>query len=145
MTSFGATAALCLGLSISTWACADRPAPALQRESPAQAQAPQPPARQGPQPQRPQPEPPPLSEADGGRSALETCVDAQLSARGLNAFGDPAGTMYAGGTPLFDEAAAGGAGRARARVPWILKRHPEIAATCAGTPKVAAPDRPGDR
>jgi hypothetical protein len=76
---------------------------------------------------------------------LEACVDAQLSARGLNAFGDPADTIYAGGTPLFDETATGDAGRARARLPWVLERHPEIASKCADLPPVSAPDRPGDR
>jgi hypothetical protein len=142
MTSLRAAGALCLGLSISTGACEGRPAPARQRESQAQTQAQQPPAEQGPQPRRPKPEPP--SEPDSGRSALETCVDAQLAARGLNEYGDPAGTMYAGGTPLFDETAPGGGG-ARARVPWILNRHPEIAAACGVDPKVSGSDRPGDR
>jgi hypothetical protein len=71
-------------------------------------------------------------------------VDAELSARALNAFGDPAGTMYAGGTPLFDEHATGDAGRARARIPWVLERHPEIASRCGGLPPVS-PSRPGDR
>jgi hypothetical protein len=56
-----------------------------------------------------------------------SCIDAQLAARGLNSFGDPRDTVYAGGTPLFDEKT----GKSRDRRDYIRERHPEIAAACA--------------
>jgi hypothetical protein len=54
------------------------------------------------------------------------CVDAQLAAKGLNSFGDPPDTMYAGGTPLFDEKT----GKSRDRIEYVLSHRPEIAAVC---------------
>lgn len=66
---------------------------------------------------------PPEKPAAGSR---EACVDAWLRERGLNDFGDPPDTMYAGGTPLFDEAT----GTRRERIPYVLARHPELAAAC---------------
>lgn len=60
--------------------------------------------------------------------AGETCIDRELSAKGLNAFGDPPGTMYAGGTPLFDEKT----GRSIPREQYVFDRHPEIARACRG-------------
>jgi hypothetical protein len=67
--------------------------------------------------------------ATGDRSA---CVDGQLARRGLNSYGDPPGTVYAGGTPLFDEST----GRRADRLEHVLARQPEIAAAC--------PPRAGD-
>jgi hypothetical protein len=52
---------------------------------------------------------------------LRARVEAWLKATGRNEFGDPAGTVYAGGTPLFDERS----GRARDRFEHILANHPE--------------------
>lgn len=60
-------------------------------------------------------------------SARASCVDRELGARGLNPYGDPAGTMYAGGTPLFDEKT----GVAVDRVEYVLAHRPEIANACA--------------
>jgi len=57
----------------------------------------------------------------------QSCLDRQLAAKGLNPFGDPEGTMYAGGTPLFDEKT----GRMTPRDPYVLARHPDIARACA--------------
>jgi len=51
------------------------------------------------------------------RSKIETWI----SDTGLNQFGDPAGTVYSGGTPLFDEAT----GQTIDRFDYILKRHPD--------------------
>jgi hypothetical protein len=65
------------------------------------------------------PEPPP---------AAQSCLDRELAARGLNPFGDPPGTMYAGGTPLFDEKA----GRSVPRDRFVFDRHPDIARACGG-------------
>ena len=58
--------------------------------------------------------------------AGSACVDRELSQRGLNQYGDPPGTVYAGGTPLFDEKS----GRTRDRIEHVLSRHPEIAKVC---------------
>ena len=55
-----------------------------------------------------------------------SCLDLQLQKRGLNTFGDPEGTVYAGGTPLFDEKT----GKSTDRAEYIKARHPDIAALC---------------
>lgn len=49
-------------------------------------------------------------------------IDQWIREQGRNEFGDPPGTVYAGGTPLFDELT----GRTRDRYDYILKRHPEL-------------------
>ena len=59
-------------------------------------------------------------------AAPESCLDGQLAAKGLNPFGDPQGTMYAGGTPLFDEKT----GRSTPREQYVFARHPDIARAC---------------
>lgn len=46
-------------------------------------------------------------------------IDDMIKKKGLNEFGDPKGTMYAGGTPLFDERT----GRVRDRYDYILDKH----------------------
>ncbi|WP_373045135.1 hypothetical protein [Vulgatibacter sp.] len=56
----------------------------------------------------------------------EACVDAWLQARGLNEYGDPQGTMYTGGTPLFDEST----GERKERLPYVIAKHPELAKAC---------------
>ena len=55
------------------------------------------------------------------------CVDRYLAAHGLNPFGDPPDTAYAGGSPLLDERS----GTLRDRTASVLSRHPEIARACA--------------
>jgi hypothetical protein len=57
----------------------------------------------------------------------EACVDAWLKARSLDKYGHPEGTMYAGGTPLFDERT----GETRERLPYVYSRQPEAKAACA--------------
>ena len=49
-------------------------------------------------------------------------VDRFLRERGLNDYGDSKDTVYAGGTPLFDEMT----GRRLDRYQYILKKHPEL-------------------
>ena len=49
-------------------------------------------------------------------------IDQWIREQGTNEFGDPKGTVYAGGTPLFDELT----GRTRDRYDYILKKHPEL-------------------
>lgn len=63
----------------------------------------------------------------GGASDVESCVDRWLEARKLDRYGHEAGTMYAGGTPLFNEAT----GEARDRLEYIFERHPEARTACA--------------
>lgn len=73
------------------------------------------------------PRPTPAEEAAARRRA---CVERELSDRGLNAYGDPPGTVYTGGTPLFDEKT----GRREDRLDHVLARVPAIAAACPATP-----------
>ena len=49
-------------------------------------------------------------------------IDQYVRERGLNEYGDPPGTVYAGGTPLFNEMT----GRTLDRYEYILKKHPEL-------------------
>ena len=46
-------------------------------------------------------------------------IDGMIKKLGLNEYGDDKDTMYAGGTPLFDEMT----GRTRDRYEYILSRH----------------------
>lgn len=49
-------------------------------------------------------------------------IEKWIAENGLNSFGDPANTMYAGGTPLFDEQT----GIRKDRFEYILEKHPEL-------------------
>ena len=49
-------------------------------------------------------------------------IDQWIRENGRNEFGDPPGTVYAGGTPLFNEMT----GQSMDRYEYILKRHPEL-------------------
>jgi hypothetical protein len=69
---------------------------------------------------------PPAAPTPQAQEAPQSCLDRQLAAKGLNPFGDPEGTMYAGGTPLFDEKT----GRMTPREQYVLARHPDIARAC---------------
>lgn len=59
--------------------------------------------------------------------APQSCLDLQLAAKGLNEFGDPRGTVYPGGTPLFDERT----GKRTGREAYVLRKHPDLAQACA--------------
>ena len=69
---------------------------------------------------RSQPAPPPEA------AKAESCLDRQLRSKGLNPFGDPEGTVYAGGTPLFDEKS----GRSTPREEYLARKHPELVRAC---------------
>lgn len=56
----------------------------------------------------------------------EKCLDAVLKAEGLNRYGDPAGLMYAGGSPLFDERT----GTSISRREYVGQRRPELLERC---------------
>lgn len=49
-------------------------------------------------------------------------IDSELIARGLNIYGDPEGTVYMGGSPLFDEST----GQITDRHEYVMRRHPGI-------------------
>lgn len=49
-------------------------------------------------------------------------IDAWLTGHHLNPYGDPPGTDYTGGTPLFNERT----GERRDRYEYILSKHPEL-------------------
>lgn len=64
------------------------------------------------------------SPGDGRKE--EACVDAWLAARGLDPYGSSEGTMYAGGSPLFDERT----GETTDRLEYVYAKHPEARAAC---------------
>jgi hypothetical protein len=68
--------------------------------------------------------PAPAAAAPDGQAM--SCVDVWLAQRDLNQFGDPVGTMYPGGTPLFDERT----GRSTDRIDHLLRKHPELQQAC---------------
>ncbi len=78
----------------------------------------------------PQPPQPAMPAAPPTVARTESTVDEQLRRRidewvrsnGLNPYGDPQGTMYSGGTPLFDEST----GLTKDRYQYILEQHPEL-------------------
>ncbi len=49
-------------------------------------------------------------------------IDQWLEKKGLNQYGDPADTVYAGGSPLFDEST----GESKDKYEYILEKNPEI-------------------
>ncbi len=57
----------------------------------------------------------------------QSCVDRWIADRDLDEFANPRGTVYSGGTPLFDERA----GTTSRRLDWIYHHHPEIRAACS--------------
>jgi hypothetical protein len=68
---------------------------------------------------------PASSPRDAG-SDFEACLDRELANAGLNHFGDPPDTMYAGGSPLFNERT----GETLSRREYVSRRHPEIVRKC---------------
>ena len=71
----------------------------------------------------------PRIAADAGGAGRQACVDTWLKQKGLDKYGRPAGTMYAGGTPLFDERT----GETRDRVSYVLEQHPDLRALCGAS------------
>src|SRR3989442_7139145 len=72
-----------------------------------------------------------IASTKAARAREEKCVDRWLAERKLDPYGSPEGTMYAGGTPLFNEAT----GRRIDRLDYIYRKHPAAKAACAPTPK----------
>jgi hypothetical protein len=69
------------------------------------------------------PSPPPAAAPD---AQAASCVERWLAGRDLNQYGDPAGTMYTGGTPLFDERT----GKTTDRMEYLLRKHPDLKQAC---------------
>jgi hypothetical protein len=73
--------------------------------------------------------PMPARGFDAGETAprgLEACIDTWLRENKLDPYGNPEGTMYAGGTPLFDERT----GERKERVSYVLEHHAEARRAC---------------
>lgn len=66
-----------------------------------------------------------LSETE--RQAKEACLDKWLKSKKLDPYGNADGTMYAGGTPLFNEAT----GETKDRLEYVYARQPEAKKACA--------------
>ncbi|RKH56857.1 hypothetical protein [Corallococcus llansteffanensis] len=60
------------------------------------------------------------------RLALESCVDSWLKSHHFDRYGSKAGTMYAGGTPLFDERT----GETTDRMEFVFKQQPDAKKAC---------------
>ncbi len=74
----------------------------------------------------------------GSRASAPTeiaCVDRWLVEHHLGSFGDPEGTVYVGGTPLFDEAM----GTDTPRLQYVYARHPDAALACLADASASAP------
>lgn len=67
------------------------------------------------------------AEAAAGDAKVEGCVDKYLKDHHLNEYGDPEGTAYAGGTPLFDERT----GKTTPRLDYVFSKQPDARKTCA--------------
>ena len=82
-------------------------------------------------------DPPPVVNPAPVVNPEEKCVDDWLAAKKLDAYGNPEGTMYAGGSPLFDEAT----GTTRNRLSFVYHVQPDAKAACQPTvtPKPIAP------
>ena len=76
----------------------------------------------------PKVETPKVSETPKQPQGPEACIDQQLAKRNLDQFGGEQGTMYPGGTPLFQESTGKRTGRAE----YVYAHHADIAALCAG-------------
>ncbi len=78
----------------------------------------------------------PISEE--ARAAVESCLDKWLNGKKMDRYGHPEGTMYMGGSPLFNEAT----GESKDRLEYVFARQPEAKKACgsAGT-KAPAPKK----
>lgn len=66
------------------------------------------------------------ARSPGAATDVDACLDRVLGEAGLNRFGDAPDTMYAGGSPLFDEAS----GRSTPRLEYVKRKRPDLAARC---------------
>ena len=117
---------LTLALAALTAGCAkpDRPAATPAPAPPAKTSAPP-----APPPAAGAPPEPSGERVSASREAEEACVDKWLAERKLDPYGNPEGTMYAGGTPLFNERT----GETVDRLDYVYKRQPLARAACRPT------------
>jgi hypothetical protein len=73
-----------------------------------------------------------LSPAE--KQAQENCLDKWLKGKKLDRYGHDEGTMYAGGSPIFNEMT----GESRERLDYVYERKPDAKKACA-TAKQAEP------
>ena len=111
-------------LLLAAGAC--RPSTSHKASAPPPPPSPSPAARPAPSAGRSAPAPVAASrlQLDGTQT---DCVNRWLRGRGLDDYGNPQGTMYAGGTPTFDEAT----GRSVDRWTLVAKNAPEALQSCA--------------
>ena len=115
---------LAVAVAVAVVGCAKHERPA---SAPAASPTPAPPAVAAPTPvATPEPGGTRLSAS---RESEEACVDRWLAERRLDRYGNPDGTLYAGGTPLFDERT----GKQVDRLVYVYKRQPLAQATCRPT------------
>ncbi len=69
------------------------------------------------------------AEDGGARAAREACVDRWLQEHKLDRYGHPQGTMFAGGSPLFNEAT----GETTDRLEYVFARQPDALKACPAT------------
>ncbi|MFL5344732.1 MAG: hypothetical protein ACJ8AT_08055 [Hyalangium sp.] len=79
----------------------------------------------------------PGAPSDAERQAQESCVDKFAKDKKLDKYGNAEGTLYAGGTPLFDERT----GETRDRLDYFYERQPEAKKACAHASKEAPPQK----
>ncbi|KFE70689.1 hypothetical protein [Hyalangium minutum] len=60
------------------------------------------------------------------KQAQEACIDTWLKGKKLDRYGHDEGTMYAGGSPIFNEMT----GEARERLDYVYERQPEAKKAC---------------
>lgn len=69
----------------------------------------------------PDPSPTPVSSQSDITAEEKVRIETWIKSNNLNFFGDPNDTVYAGGTPLYDEMS----GETIDRFDYILKNHPD--------------------
>ena len=107
-------------------AAACRPSTSHEASAPPPPQPAAPVARPTPPAERASPPPVSASRIQPDPKQTE-CVDRWLKGHGLDSYGNPEGTMYAGGTPTFDETT----GRSVDRWSLVAKHRPEALQSCA--------------
>lgn len=70
----------------------------------------------------------PVKTGSEPNPSADECLDRWLAEQKLDAYGSPLGTVYAGGTPTFDETT----GTARSRWDYLAEKYPGLARTCDG-------------
>jgi hypothetical protein len=75
------------------------------------------------------------------KQAQETCMDKWLQGKKLDRYGHPEGTMYAGGSPIFNEMT----GEARERLDYVYERQPDAKKACVNAAPQKTKGSPGKK